>query len=73
MLVIYRGENMLKKRVKIYDDNWNLEQDFYVDVLIEQEKIQKEQEQLIKDYLYSNRLLRLLGTLIYKVVRLCSI
>lgn len=59
---------MEKRRVKIYDDNWNLEQDFYVDVLTEQEKKQKEQEQLIKDYLYSNPLLRLLGSLIYKVV-----
>lgn len=61
---------MEKRRVKIYDNNWNLEQDFYVDVLTEQEKKQKEQEQLIKDCLYSNRLLRLLGTLIYKVVRI---
>lgn len=61
---------MKKRRVKIYDNNWNLEQDFYVDVLTEQEKKQKEQEQLIKDYLYSNRLLRLLGTLIYKVVKI---
>lgn len=64
---------MEKRRVKIYDDNWNLEQDFYVEIPTEQEKKQKEQEQLIKDYMYSNRLLRLLGTLIYKVVRLCSI
>ena len=66
MLVIYRGENMQKKRVKIYDDNWNLEQDFYVEIPTEQEKIQQQQEQLIKDYMYSNRLLRLLGTLIFK-------
>lgn len=57
---------MQKKRVKIYDNNWNLEQDFYVDVLTEQEKIQQHQEQLIKNYMYSNRLLRLLGTLIFK-------
>ena len=67
MLLIYRGENMQKKRVKIYDDNWNLEQDFYVEIPTEQEKIQQHQEQLIKDYMYSNRLLRLLGTLIFKV------
>lgn len=66
MLVIYRGENMQKKRVKIYDDNWNLEQDFYVEIPTEQEKIQQQQEQLIKDYMYSNKLLRLLGTLIFK-------
>ena len=57
---------MQKKRVKIYDDNWNLEQDFYVEIPTEQEKIQQHQEQLIKDYMYSNILLRLLGTLIFK-------
>lgn len=57
---------MQKKRVKIYDENWNLEQDFYIDVPTEQEKIQQQQEQLIKDYLYSNKLLRLLSTLIFK-------
>lgn len=64
---------MEKRRVKIYDENWNLEQDFYVDILTQQEKIQQQQEQLIKDYMYSNILLRLLGTLIFKVVRICSI
>lgn len=57
---------MQKKRVKIYDDNWNLEQDFYVEIPTEQEKIQQQQEQLIKDYMYSNRLLKLLSTLIFK-------
>lgn len=57
---------MQKKRVKIYDDNWNLEQDFYVEIPTEQEKIQQQQEQLIKDYMYSNKLLRLLGTLIIR-------
>ena len=50
---------MKKKRVRIFDDSWNLENEFFVECLTDKEKAEKEKEQRIKDYLYSNPILRL--------------
>lgn len=57
---------MKKKRVRILDENWNVENEFFVECLTDEEKAEKEKEQLIKDYLYSNPVLRLLGSLFFK-------
>lgn len=57
---------MEKRRVRILDENWNVENEFFVEIPNEHEKAEKEKEQLIKDYLYSNPILKLFGTLIFK-------
>lgn len=45
----------------MFDDNMNLEKIFFVDVLSDEEKAIKRKEEEIKDFLYSNPILRSLA------------
>ena len=54
---------MEKKLIRVFDENWNLENEGYVEILTDEEKAQREKEQRIKDYLYSNPILRLYGSI----------
>ncbi len=52
---------MRRHKVKMFDDNMNLEKIFFVDVLSDEEKAIKRKEEEIKDFLYSNPILRSLA------------
>lgn len=52
---------MRRHEVKMFDDNMNLEKIFFVDVLSDEEKAIKRKEEEIKDFLYSNPILRSLA------------
>ena len=50
---------MKKKKIKIYDENWNLEREFLVEIpTTRREREQREREKEIKDFLYSISILR---------------
>ena len=51
---------MRRHKVKMFDYNMNLEKIFFVDVLSDEEKAIKRKEEEIKDFLYSNPILRIL-------------
>ena len=52
---------MRRHKVKMFDDNMNLKKIFFVDVLSDEEKAIKRKEEEIKDFLYSNPILRSLA------------
>ena len=52
---------MRRHKVNMFDDNMNLEKIFFVDVLSDEEKAIKRKEEEIKDFLYSNPILRSLA------------
>ena len=52
---------MRRHKVKMFDDNMNLKKIFFVDVLSDEEKTIKRKEEEIKDFLYSNPILRSLA------------
>ena len=52
---------MRRHKVILFDDNMNLEKIFFVDVLSDEEKAIKRKEEEIKDFLYSNPILRSLA------------
>ena len=55
-----KGVLILKKhKIKIYDENWNLESEHFVEIpTTKLEKKQKQKEKEIKDLLYSSKILR---------------
>lgn len=57
---------MQKKKIKIYDSDWNLEREFFVEIPTETEKKELEKQQQEKDYIYSNPILRFLGKMLIK-------
>lgn len=57
---------MEKKKIKILDENWNLEREFFVEIPTETEKKELEKIQQEKDYIYSNPILRFLGKMLIK-------
>lgn len=57
---------MRKEKIKIFDEDWNLEREFFVEIpTTEQEKRIKEREKEIKDFLYSISILRKIA---YKIL-----
>ena len=60
------GIDMKKQKIRIYDENWKLENEFYVEIpTTDKEREIKQREKEIKDFLYSIRFLRFLA---YKIL-----